>query len=47
MVRDYYYNSSKLIKPPLDIQVKEARLVDGMIPLSKFTVGPGNLEYQV
>ncbi|OTA07299.1 hypothetical protein A9Z42_0081940 [Trichoderma parareesei] len=37
--KDYYYNSSKLIKPPLDIQVKEARLVDGMIPLSKFTAG--------
>ncbi|KAL7946421.1 hypothetical protein V8C42DRAFT_357282 [Trichoderma barbatum] len=37
--KDYYYNSSKLIKAPLDIQVKEARLVDGMIPLSKFTAG--------
>ncbi|KAL6819265.1 hypothetical protein V8C43DRAFT_326288 [Trichoderma afarasin] len=37
--KDYYYNSSKLIRPPLDIQVKEARLVDGMIPLSKFTAG--------
>ncbi|PTB62270.1 hypothetical protein BBK36DRAFT_1163305 [Trichoderma citrinoviride] len=37
--KDYYYNSSKLIKPPLDIQVKEARLVDGMIPLSKYTAG--------
>ncbi|KAK0758399.1 LOW QUALITY PROTEIN: hypothetical protein N5P37_008797 [Trichoderma harzianum] len=24
--KDYYYNSSKLIRPPLDIQVKEARL---------------------
>ncbi|KKO98960.1 hypothetical protein THAR02_08924 [Trichoderma harzianum] len=32
-------NASELIRPPLDIQVKEARLVDGMIPLSKFTAG--------
>ncbi|KAK7454896.1 hypothetical protein CaCOL14_005957 [Colletotrichum acutatum] len=37
--KDYYYNVSKHIRPPLDVQVKEARLVDGMIPLSKYTVG--------
>ncbi|KAG7042833.1 hypothetical protein JMJ78_0006340 [Colletotrichum scovillei] len=37
--KEYYYNADKYIKPPLDIQVKEARLVDGMIPLSKFTAG--------
>ncbi|KAF5963922.1 hypothetical protein FBULB1_13082 [Fusarium bulbicola] len=37
--KDYYYNVSKNIKPPLDIQIKEARLVDGMIPLSKYTAG--------
>ncbi|KAL4403651.1 hypothetical protein CABS03_14911 [Colletotrichum abscissum] len=37
--KDYYYNVSKNIKPPLDVQVKEARLVDGMIPLSKYTAG--------
>ncbi|KZL68026.1 hypothetical protein CI238_13054 [Colletotrichum incanum] len=37
--KDYYYNVSKHIKPPLDVQIKEARLVDGMIPLSKYTAG--------
>lgn len=37
--KDYYYNVSRHIKAPLDIQVKEARLVDGMIPLSKYTAG--------
>ncbi|KAF4339605.1 hypothetical protein FBEOM_6481 [Fusarium beomiforme] len=37
--KEYYYNVSKHIKPPLDVQVKEARLVDGMIPLAKYTAG--------
>ncbi|CCF39588.1 hypothetical protein CH063_10376 [Colletotrichum higginsianum] len=37
--KDYYYNVSKHVRPPLDVQVKEARLVDGMIPLSKYTAG--------
>ncbi|KAM0438111.1 hypothetical protein ACHAQK_006842 [Fusarium lateritium] len=37
--KDYYYSVSKNIKPPLDVQIKEARLVDGMIPLSKYTAG--------
>ncbi|VTT61516.1 unnamed protein product [Fusarium fujikuroi] len=37
--KDYYYNVSKHIKPPLDVQIKEARLVDGMILLSKYTAG--------
>ncbi|KAK3365596.1 hypothetical protein B0T24DRAFT_710717 [Lasiosphaeria ovina] len=37
--KEYYYNVSRHIKPPLDVQVKEARLVDGMIPLSKYTAG--------
>uniref|UniRef100_A0A0D2Y3C3 Uncharacterized protein n=1 Tax=Fusarium oxysporum (strain Fo5176) TaxID=660025 RepID=A0A0D2Y3C3_FUSOF len=37
--KEYYYNVSRHVKPPLDIQVKEARLVDGMIPLSKYTAG--------
>lgn len=37
-VRDFYYNADEHIKPPLAVQVQEARLVDGMIPLSKYTV---------
>jgi len=37
--RDYYYNADETIKAPLAVRVAEARLVDGMIPLSKFTVG--------
>lgn len=36
--REYYYNSAKHVRAPLDVHVKEARLVDGMIPLSKYTV---------
>lgn len=36
--RDYYYNADETIKAPLAVRVAEARLVDGMIPLSKFTV---------
>jgi hypothetical protein len=37
-LRDFYYNADETIKPPLAVRVAEARLVDGMIPLSKFTV---------
>jgi hypothetical protein len=35
---DFYYNADETIKPPLAVRVAEAGLVDGIIPLSKFTV---------
>ncbi|KFZ15399.1 hypothetical protein V501_02727 [Pseudogymnoascus sp. VKM F-4519 (FW-2642)] len=38
-VKDYLYDADKTIKAPLAVRVNEARLVDGMIPLSKFTTG--------
>ncbi|KAK8113506.1 hypothetical protein PG984_014032 [Apiospora sp. TS-2023a] len=38
-MRDFWYNAEETVKPPLGIRVAEARLVDGMISLSKFTAG--------
>ncbi|KAK7936085.1 hypothetical protein PG985_001580 [Apiospora marii] len=38
--KDFLYNADETIKAPLAVRVAEARLVDNMIPLSKFTNGP-------
>ncbi|KAM0417030.1 hypothetical protein ACHAPT_012996 [Fusarium lateritium] len=37
--KDFWYNVDENVRPPLAVRVAEARLVDGMIPLSKFTSG--------
>ncbi|MCJ1379935.1 hypothetical protein MMC17_003038 [Xylographa soralifera] len=37
--RDYYYDQSTSASVPLQVLANEARLVDGMLPLSKITMG--------
>ncbi len=36
---DYIWNSETKAFPPLNVRVNEARLVDGMVPVSKIMVG--------
>ncbi|KAK0706084.1 hypothetical protein B0T26DRAFT_755616 [Lasiosphaeria miniovina] len=37
--KDFYYDADEQIKTPTAVRAQEARLADGMIPLSKFTAG--------
>ncbi|KAK3370914.1 hypothetical protein B0T24DRAFT_721162 [Lasiosphaeria ovina] len=44
--RDFYYDADEQIKDPTAVRAQEARLVDGMIPLSKFTAGHSGTRYK-